>query len=238
LGIIQKQSISGAIYSYIGVFLGFLIAGLLLPRLLLHNEVGLLRLLVSYSMLLAQFAILGMNTVTIKLFPYFRDHDRKHHGFLGLAVLISLIGFLFTTGIYLALHDYIITSSEAKSSLFIPYYYYVIPLFFFTMLFGVFDTYYRVLYNAVKGVIYKEVVQRVLVIISVLLFYFKIIDFHNMVILYTISMIAPTILLFLALIKDKQLFLIPDFTCVSLLHFNPPCQSKDRRIQTGINGSV
>ncbi len=211
MGIIQKQSISGAIYSYIGVFLGFLIAGLLLPRLLLHNEVGLLRLLVSYSMLLAQFAILGMNTVTIKLFPYFRDSGKKHHGFLGLAILISLTGFLFTTGIYLALHDYIVTSAKEKSSLFIPYFYYVIPLFFFTMLFGVFDTYYRVLYNAVKGVIYKEVVQRVLVIVSILLFYFDIIDFHNMVILYTISMIAPTIFLFLALIKDKQLFLIPDF---------------------------
>jgi len=215
LGIIQKQSISGSIYAYIGVILGFLISGLLFPRLLLKNEIGLLRLLVSYSMLLAQFAVLGMNTVTVKLFPYFRDQEKKHHGFLGLAVLVSLAGFIFTTGIYLALHDYIVSSAKEKSSLFIPYYYYVIPLFFFTMLFGVFDTYYRALYNAVKGVIYKEIIQRVLVIISILLFYFGFIDFHKMVLLYTISMIAPTILLFAELIKDKQLFLIPDFSFLS-----------------------
>jgi O-antigen/teichoic acid export membrane protein len=162
-------------------------------------------------MLLAQFAILGMNAVTIKLFPYFRDQEKKHHGFLGLAILISLAGFLFSTGIYLMLHDYIISNAKEKSSMFIPYFYYVIPLFFFTMLFGLFDTYYRVLYNAVKGTIYKEVVQRVLVILSILLFYFEVVDFQTMVILYTISMIAPTIFLFLELIKDKQLFLIPDF---------------------------
>lgn len=211
MGIIQKQSISGSIYAYIGVFLGFLISGILFPRLLLENEIGLLRLLVSYSMLLAQFAILGMNNVTVKLFPYFRDQKKKHHGFLGLALLISLAGCLISTGIYLALHDYIILNAKEKSSLFIPYYYYVIPLFLFTMLFGLFDTYYRVLYNAVKGVIYKEIVQRVLVIFSILLFYFNIIDFHYMVLLYIISMIAPTIFLFLELIKDKQLFLIPDF---------------------------
>jgi len=152
-----------------------------------------------------------MNTVTVKLFPYFRDYNKKHHGFIGLALLISLIGFLFTTGIYITLHDYIITSAKTKSSLFIPYYYYVVPLFFFTMLFGVFDTYYRVLYNVVKGVIYKEVVQRILVILSILLFYFNVIDFHKLVILYIISMITPTIFLFLELIKDKQLFLVPDF---------------------------
>ena len=211
MGVIKKQSISGSIYSYIGVGLGFIVSGLLLPRLLKTEEVGLLRLLVSYSTLMAQFAVLGFNSVTIKLFPLFRDEKKKHHGFLGLALLISLVGFLITVLVYIGMHNYVIENAKEKSTLFINYYYYVIPMVFFTMVFGIFDTYYRVLYNATKGIVYKEIVQRLLIIISILLYYFELVDFKTLVLLYTIAIISPALFLLVALIKDKQLFLKPEF---------------------------
>ena len=211
MGVIKKQSISGSIYSYIGVGLGFIVSGILLPRLLKTEEVGLLRLLVSYSTLMAQFAVLGFNSVTIKLFPLFRDEKKKHHGFLGLALLISLVGFLITVLVYIGMHNYVIENAKEKSTLFINYYYYVIPMVFFTMVFGIFDTYYRVLYNATKGIVYKEIVQRLLIIISILLYYFKLVDFKTLVLLYTIAIISPALFLLGALIKDKQLFLKPEF---------------------------
>lgn len=215
MGIIKKQSISGSIYSYIGVGLGFVISGILFPNLLSKNEIGLLRILVSYSTLLAQFAILGVNTVTIKLFPSFRDIEKKHHGYLGMALLISLVGFIITIATYLGAHNYIVEHAKEKSALFIPYYYYVVPMVFFTLLFGVFDTYYRVLYNAVKGIIYKEIIQRSLIIISVVLYYFNLVDFHILVILYTIAIVSPSLLLLFALIKDRLLFLKPDFKFIN-----------------------
>ncbi len=214
MGIIKKQSISGSIYSYIGVGLGFIISGILFPNLLSKDEIGLLRILVSYSTLLAQFAVLGFNTVTIKLFPNFRSTEKKHHGFLGLALLISLIGFIITVAIYLGLHHYIVNNAKDKSALFIPYYYYVIPLLFFTLLFGIFDTYYRVLYNAVKGIIYKEVVQRILIVISILLYYFKLISFNSLVIFYSVAIISPAIFLLFALIKDKVFFIKPSLSFI------------------------
>lgn len=214
MGIIKKQSISGTIYSYIGVGLGFIISGLLFPRLLATDEVGLLRLLISYSTLLAQFAVLGVNSVTVKLFPYFRNEKKKHHGFLGLALLITMTGFLLTTIVYIGLHSYILEQAKEKSSLFIPYYYYVVPITLFTLLFGVFDTYYRVLYNAVRGIIYKEVIQRSLIIISVILYFFKAIEFQTLVILYTVSIASPALLLLFALIKDNKLYLKPDFSFI------------------------
>ncbi|MCK4664785.1 MAG: oligosaccharide flippase family protein [Bacteroidales bacterium] len=93
MGVIQKQSISGVIYSYIGVGLGFFITVILFTRFLSTEQIGLLRLLVSYSTIIAMFASLGINSVTIKLFPYFRNVEKKHHGYLGIALLVSLIGF-------------------------------------------------------------------------------------------------------------------------------------------------
>jgi len=214
LGIIRKQSISGTIYSYIGVFLGFIISGLLMPKILETDEIGLLRVLVSYSVLIAQFASLGVNTVAVKIFPTFRNPDKNHHGFLSLALITTMAGFIVSVIVYLSFRTEIIESSAEKSALFIPYFYYIIPLVFFTILFNVFDTYYRVLYNAVKGIVFKELVQRLLILIAILLYYFEIVTFKTLVVLYVLALISPSILLLINLIKDRQLHLKPDFNFI------------------------
>ena len=211
MGVIQKQSISGTIYSYLGVLLGFITVGWLFPRILSTGQVGLLRILVSYSVLFAQFASLGINSVSVKLFPYFRNPEKKHHGFLGLALLVSLAGFILSTGIYLLLKPLFISQASEKSSLFITYFYYVVPLILFTLLFSIFDTYYRVLYNAVKGIVYKEVVQRLFILTAILLYFFKLIDFQWLVILYILAFISPSLFLMGTLIRDKLFFIKPDF---------------------------
>jgi len=215
LGIIRKQSISGTIYSYVGVVLGFVIMGILFPRILSTKEVGLLRVMVSYATLFAQFAGLGFGAVTIKLFPHFRDANRKHHGFLGIALMVALAGFLIAAAVYLLFRPYLVEQSLEKSELFITYFYYVVPLIFFTLLFNVLDNYYRVLYNAVKGIFYKEVIQRVLTLMVILLFYFDIISFHQLVILYVLVLISPSLMLLVSLIRSKQLFLKPDLKFIS-----------------------
>ena len=214
MGVIQKQSISGTIYSYLGVLLGFITTGWLFPRVLSTEQVGLLRILVSYSVLFAQFATLGINSVSVKLFPYFRDPDKKHHGFLGLTLIVGLTGFVLSTGIYLLLKPMFISHANEKSSLFLNYFYYVVPLILFTLLFSLFDTYYRVLYNAVKGIVYKEVVQRILILAAILLYFFKLIDFQWLVILYVLAFISPALFLMGTLIKDKMFFIKPDLNFI------------------------
>lgn len=214
MGVIQKQSISGTLYSYLGVLLGFFITGILFPRILSTEEVGLLRILVSYSVIFAQFASLGFNSVSVKLFPYFRDPDKKHHGFLGLALLVSITGFIIAGLIYLALRPYFLHQASEKSALFIDYFYYVVPLILFTLLFGIFDTYYRVLFNAVKGIVYKEVIQRLIILAAILLLLFKVIDFKVFVILYVIAFVSPSLFLLGALIKDKQFHIKPDLAFI------------------------
>jgi len=214
LGVIQKQSISGTIYSYLGVLLGFITTGWLFPRLLSTEQVGLLRILVSYSVLFAQFASLGINSVSVKLFPYFRDSAKKHHGFLGLTLLVGIAGLILSTGIYLLLKPLFLAHANGKSSLFLNYFYYVVPLILFTLLFSLFDTYYRVLYNAVKGIIYKEVVQRLFILAAILLYFFELIDFQWLVILYVLAFILPALFLMGTLIKDKMFFVRPDLNFI------------------------
>ncbi|MFA5418069.1 MAG: polysaccharide biosynthesis C-terminal domain-containing protein [Bacteroidales bacterium] len=215
MGLIQKQSLSGTIYSYIGVILGFVTTGLLWPRVFDTDEVGLMRILVSYSVLFSQFASLGINSITVKLFPYFRTSDGKNHGFLGLTTLISLAGLAVSILGYILMKSWIVDPDKVNSQLFNQYYYYVVPLIFFTLFFNVIDTYFRVLYKAVIGIVYKEVVQRMMILLVIVLFYLDWIDFHQTVIFYCLALILPTLFIMISLIIHGKYSLKPNFRFVT-----------------------
>jgi len=195
MGIIRKQSIAGTFIAYIGVILGFITTAILYPEVLSKAEIGLLRLLVSISVIFAQFSGLGFTAVTLRNFPYFRNLKENHHGFFKLVLLINLIGFVLAMLIFFAIKPWLISQNIEKSYLFVEYIGYLIPLIFFTTFFNALDSYYRAVYNAVKGSLYKEVYQRIFILAAVLLFYFNTIDFSQLVLLYVIAICLPTLIL-------------------------------------------
>ena len=140
-----------------GVVLGFVTTGLLYPFVLTADEVGLIRILVSYSVLFAQFAALGFNGITVRYFPYFRDYKKGHNGFLNLGLITTILGFIVSILIFLSLKNYLIESSSEKSALFVIYINYIIPLIFIQLFFSFFDTYLSSLYRAVEGIILNRV---------------------------------------------------------------------------------
>jgi O-antigen/teichoic acid export membrane protein len=215
VGIIQKQSLTGVIWSYVGVGLGFLTTAILFTQFLETEEIGLLRLLVSYASILAMFSSLGITNVTVRMFPYFRNEQQKHHGFLGLALIVVIAGFVLSSIVYILLKNVLLAGAEEKSALLIPFFYAVVPLTFFNVLFGVLDAYFRVLYDAVKGIAYKEVVQRILIIGAIFLYYFQIIGFTFFVWLYILAYLAPALFFISSLARQKKLFLNPDIGFLS-----------------------
>ncbi len=204
MGIIQKQSIKGTIYSYLGVLIGFVTTGLLFPKILLTSEIGLLRILMSISVLFAQFASLGFNSVINRLFPYFRTSDKQHKGFLLMALAITFIGFLLSLLVFEILKPMIIRNNIKESALLVEYVNYIIPLIFFTLFFNLFDTYSKVLFDAVIGTFMKEFIQRLLIVSSLLFYFFGLINIHIFVVLYVISVSLPTIILLVVLITRGE----------------------------------
>ncbi len=211
MGLIQKQSISGVIWSYIGVGLGFLTTAILFTHVLQRDEIGLLRILISYSSILAMFGSMGMSNVAVKMFPQFRNDQQQHHGFLGIALLVVLLGFAMSAFAYVFLKDIILSGAEEKSGLFAEYFYTVVPLTLFAVLFSLLDSYVRVLYNAVRGILFKEVVQRLFIIVLIALYFFKAIDFEQFVWWYLMANAVPVILFFVTLRLEKKLYLKPDW---------------------------
>jgi len=207
MGIIEKQAIKGTFWSYLGVILGFITTGILLPRILTTEENGLLKLLVAYSALFAQLGGLGFSRVTTMLFTYFRDKTKNHNGFLFLSVIVALAGFLISILILVLLKKYII--GQEQSALFTEYFYYIIPLIVAVLFFSVFDGYYKVLYNAVIGTVLKEFIQRLLILLSIILLFYHIIDFQGFIILYILAFTIPTLILIIGLIREGEFSLKP-----------------------------
>jgi O-antigen/teichoic acid export membrane protein len=209
VGIIEKQSIKGSIYSYIGVAVGFVTAGLLLPNIFTQEENGVIDLLTSWSLVFATLATLGLNNVTIRLFPWFRNHQNHHNGFFGILFWVNLAGFLLALLLYFVLRPWIIADSTDTSSLFIRYMDYIIPLTAFTTIYLVIDIYYSVLMNAVRGIFLKEFVQRILILLVILGFVAGLFRFTGFILFYTVALSLPGIIIAFLLMKDGEFLIRP-----------------------------
>jgi O-antigen/teichoic acid export membrane protein len=203
MGIIEKQATTNTIYSYLGAFLGF-ITVMWLPHLLSTDENGLIRVLVSVSVLLAQVGNLGFSSVTIRFFPYFKNKENGHHGFLFYGIIISLVGFLLCWITFLIFEKQIIENNQEKSKLLVDYLFYLMPLTLFTLFFNLFDNYLRACYNSVIGLFMKEFLQRILILVVLAFYFFKIIPFSAFIFLYITAVCMPTVLLLYSIIKNKE----------------------------------
>jgi len=211
MGIIQRQSITGFIYTIVGVILGFLTTGLLMPRIFQTEEIGLLRVLISYGSVLSTIAVLGFSFVSVKMFPFFRDEKTKHHGFFGLSLLVGFTGFLLVSLVYILLQHFILEKGVEKSSMFSHYFYVIVPLTFFLTLYTIVDTYFRALYQAVIGIMYKELIQRILILFVFIGYYLGWFGFTTNVYLYLIAFSLPAVFMLIALFIKGDFTLIPDF---------------------------
>jgi len=199
MGIIKRQSILGTVFSYVGVVIGFITSGILFPRMLSPEQIGLLATLVSYSLLYSLIATLGFNSTVIRMFAYFRNSQNNHNGFVALMQLVLLAGIGIFIIIYYLSVPYLHLANSGNSELLVQYTHYILPLTIFGTLFIVLDNYNSVLFNAVRGIFLKEVLLRILILILIILFYFRFIHFENFLILYIVATCIPGLLIFLLL---------------------------------------
>ena len=204
MGIIKKQTIQGTVYSYIGVGIGFFTSAILFPRILAPGEIGLLKLLVSFSIIFAQFGSLGFINVVNRLFPYFRDKESGHHGFLTVAITISVTGFLVSWLILEIFKPMIIRNNLENSGLFVEYIEYLIPLIFFTIFLNLFDSYLKVIYDAVIGTVLRELIQRMLILGALLIYFAGLTGLPGFVLLYVIALSLPSVVLLIVAVRRGQ----------------------------------
>lgn len=194
MGVIRKQSLQSSLLFYVGAFLGFLNRILLFTVYLSVDEVGLANILVTNAGLWAQLSAFGFSTMTLRFFPYFADKDRKHHHFLFWLLAIPTLGFLLVSGIIILLKGEILAYFD-KSPLLVEYFWYLVPLSIATLYADLLDSYLRSLHKTVVPVLFREVIQRVFVAISIIVYALGWIDFPQFVGLYVGLLCCVTVLM-------------------------------------------
>lgn len=205
MGIIKRQSILGTLFSYTGVLIGFLTTGILFPRILSPEQIGLLVALVSYSLLYSLIGTLGFNSTVIKMFTYFRNSTNYHNGFGTLIQLVLIAGTIVFVAVYFLSLPFLHKANMGNSGLLNEYTYYIIPLTIFGTIFTVLDNYTSVLFNAVRGIFLKEVFVRIMVLSFIILYYLKIVYFENFLLLYVVATCMPGLLILLILKHEGNL---------------------------------
>jgi O-antigen/teichoic acid export membrane protein len=208
MGIIAKQSVKGSIYTYAGAFIGFVNTGILMPKLFATDQIGLLGILLSLTLIISQFANLGFTGVFTRLFPYFRDEGKQHNGILTLGVWVSSGGFLLSMIILFFLKDYLIRSNLEKSALFAENIYYLVPLIFFSIYFLLLDSYNSAIYDAALGVFLRDFLTKLLNLLSIILYYFDLFTFQEFVLIYVATFILPTFIMITILYFRKHLHIV------------------------------
>lgn len=211
MGIIQKGSSLSTAYLIIGIMLGFVTSGLLLPNYFTEEQNGVITVLNSYYLIYSQIALLGLHTTVIRFFPHFKNDGNRNNGFLtimSLVIFCSLILF----SVFFIISLYYAPSFFANSPLFQEYYWLVFPLTVFTVYFYLFDAYYSVRLKGTRGFFLKDVLQRVLIIILMFGFIAWQFSFNLFILIYCAAVCVPTIIFMVSLLREKQFSRIPKMT--------------------------
>jgi O-antigen/teichoic acid export membrane protein len=197
LGVIAKQGILNSIFSYIGVLLGFLSIVYIQPHFLSTVEIGLTRILVSFSYMACIFIPLGIGSVTTRFFPRIRNAENKHQGHFFMIFLFCSVGFALLSLFFIAFKPGIIAYYHEKSPLFNEYYYLVFVFPFILALIIVYNIYSASLYKTVFTVFLNEVLIRVLQIINVFIYYFGYFNLDQFILAFVGAYLIQLVMLIL-----------------------------------------
>ncbi len=204
MGLIINQSFKGTTYSYLGVGIGFITTGILFPRLLNPEHIGLLSNLVAYALLMSQIFSLGFNNVTNRLFPYFRNSTSKHQGYSVILLFVFFTGMILFISTFPLIKKFLITYNKENAMLFNEYILYIIPLVGAFLVFSLFDSYLKALYNAAFGIFLREFIQRILILFCTLFLAFEVFGFSTFIYFYIACFIVPAIIIFSYLTFSKE----------------------------------
>ncbi len=172
MGIVIRQSIKGTVVNYIGALIGIVTSAFVLPRLLSPDEVGLIRFLLALGILLASFCLLGTQQSMLKFAPYHKEHGSEKI-FNGFNLLLLAFGSLAVLIGYIVFKQEILLFYKKSGTLIQTYYNEVWPIIVGQAIITFCEIYCMTRYRITIPAILREIVQRVLIIAIVILYYYQ-----------------------------------------------------------------
>lgn len=204
--LLQRQGFYNSIILYCGIALGFFNSIILFQRNLTLEEIGFFGLLISLAGLFAQISSLGFSNIILRYFPYYQNTDKTHQGFITFVTLFCGLSFTVFTLLLLAFKSPIIQFYQEKKEAFllVKYFYYLIPISFFTLIYSILESLSRAVFHNVLSAFLKEVLLRVFTSIGILLIVFKLANYNDFIAIYLIANVVITLILFYSIYKGAH----------------------------------
>jgi len=184
MGVIVRQSFKGSIVTYAGAFIGAFTTVFLYPYFLSPEIIGLTRVLIDSAMFLAFFAQIGIPNAIVKFQSHIQTPEYRQK-LMKAIFYFPLLGFLVVSAIFFVFKTAFINSYSQKSPLFINYYYFLFPFTLFCVYLSIYETYSTTLNRITIPRIIREIMIRILLIISALIFVYLLHDLN----IYILSII-------------------------------------------------
>jgi O-antigen/teichoic acid export membrane protein len=115
MGSIKRQGIGSGIFMYLGLFVGFA-NNIIFPRFIGEEVLGFTIWLTEIAGFLILLAGFGGNISIIRFFPYFKDKEKGHNGYLGFLFIIRTVGLMLAAGLILLFKGQIIEIYDRPGS--------------------------------------------------------------------------------------------------------------------------
>jgi O-antigen/teichoic acid export membrane protein len=207
LGIVRRQGLRNTIISYAGLGIGFINTTLVLPRLLSTTQLGLVSVLVSMATMAQLVSGLGFTNTTMRFFPYFRNREAGHSGFLPLLLGVPLLMFaVVATALWLG-RPLVLRWYADQAALIRPFYVVMLGMALFILVYNLLESYTKSLYHTSFSSLLTDVVQRVLIVSAAGLYGAGYLSFSGFVLAYmgAYAVISTLLLGYLAAIGELHL---------------------------------
>lgn len=185
-----------------GALIGFLSLIYIQPRFLGSENIGLIRLVYSFSWMVAMVMPLGMGNIAMRFFPKFRNDHNIHNGFFALLLLMVSLGALVILALFVMLKGSF-QGYYAASPRFVPYYYYCFVFAYIFALISVYNIYSSGLLKTTFTVFLTDIYTRLGFVVIIFLFYFGLIDEQGLVLSYMLIYVVQLVLLVIYLARLK-----------------------------------
>ncbi|QDH80862.1 oligosaccharide flippase family protein [Echinicola soli] len=202
MGIIRTQSSQTTIIAYAGILIGFVGSALLRPKILTEGEIGLLQLVLNTTALFASIFTLGTNLTTLKMVPEFKTNPEKKKRFITFSLLVGMMGLLLAVPVFLLVKSFIFQTQDGGFEGFDynnEFYLGMLVVIGFRIFQYILDAYLRTNHQPLPGVVAESIIQKALPILGLVLFYFHLIDFQELIYINLAIFILPVCISFIML---------------------------------------
>jgi len=193
MGIVAREGIKGTIVSYIGVLVAYVSLVIILPYCLTKAEFGLVRVFVEAVAIFGLIFQLGIPSAVIRYYARHNEESHTRQAFISLNVWGALGGILLMFLLGWALKEWIFDYFSSEAPEFNRYYIYILPAAAFVILAAIFEKFSNTLLKISWPIFFRDVLTRVLLAVSVLLYFFGILSITQMF----LSIVAGYALVFL-----------------------------------------